>query len=328
MSESAVDRSGCHRRSRATTGDGVSIHFVETGNPTGLPIIFVHGISQSWKAWAMQLEDPVLRSRFRLIALDLRGHGDSQGAQGARDAEGRSSHLLSPDRYNDGTSEGTARLWAGDIAAVVSSLGLSEFALVGWSYGGAVVLDYLYVHDGLKTVSKVILVATSAVIQPPGVVDGGADRIFTARAIKALMRTTPMDYTLTPPRDNEASDIVSGITEYITTCLADDTQRRIATRQEIDALTSFNMLTAPDVRLSIMNRSFDYRTFLDGLPSNLQQRITVITPLGDKVLQVANTITYWPSRNITRVPIGDEGHFYFRRNPEDFCQRLLSALCQ
>jgi len=68
-----------------TTADGVQIHAVSTGNPTGRPIVFVHGFSASWKAWAHQLADPKLREWHRLVAIDLRGHGNSEGAIGALD---------------------------------------------------------------------------------------------------------------------------------------------------------------------------------------------------------------------------------------------------
>ena len=76
------------------TSDGVTINFVETGNPAGPPILFVHGISQSWRSWTKQLNDEALRKKYRLIALDLRGHGESQGAQGAIDTAGRSLRPL------------------------------------------------------------------------------------------------------------------------------------------------------------------------------------------------------------------------------------------
>lgn len=42
------------------------------------PIVFVHGWAQSARAWAPQLADPALSERFRLVAMDLRGHGDSE----------------------------------------------------------------------------------------------------------------------------------------------------------------------------------------------------------------------------------------------------------
>jgi non-heme chloroperoxidase len=60
------------------TRDDVTIHVVETGNPSRPAVLFVHGISQSWRSWLAQFADPRLRDRFRLVALDLRGHGESR----------------------------------------------------------------------------------------------------------------------------------------------------------------------------------------------------------------------------------------------------------
>jgi pimeloyl-ACP methyl ester carboxylesterase len=75
-------------RHQAKTQDDITIHVVETGNPSGPAVLFVHGISQSWRSWMAQFADPQLRERLRLVVLDLRGHGEPQGAFGAIDQEG------------------------------------------------------------------------------------------------------------------------------------------------------------------------------------------------------------------------------------------------
>src|SRR5580704_8575458 len=74
-------------RRQFKTQDDVTLNAVETGNPLGQAVLFVHGLSQSWRSWRAQFADPQLRERFRLVALDLRGHGESQGAFGAIDQE-------------------------------------------------------------------------------------------------------------------------------------------------------------------------------------------------------------------------------------------------
>lgn len=314
------------KRLSAMTSDGVKISFVEAGNLSGPPIIFVHGISQSWRSWEKQLSNPSLGEKFRLIAIDLRGHGDSQGAQGAVDIDGRSLPPLTPDKYNDGTPEGTARLWASDIAAVIASRGLSYVTLVGWSYGGAVVLDYLFTTRDFGLVNKAVLLATTPVIRPPGTADGGADQVFTERAIGALMHTIPVNPSASPPRENEPSEINRGLGEFVTACAADDSERAPASDCEIEPIVSFNLSTEPTVRMSIIARSFDYRPFLAQLPSEIQKNIKIITPLGDKVLQVSNTRTYWPSSSMEHHIVNAEGHLYFWRNPEDFHERLMSFI--
>lgn len=104
-----------------TGGGGIQLHVQETGNPGGKPILFLHGTSQSRLAWSRQLHSDAL-AEFRLVAMDLRGHGDSEKP---RDAYGDSS------------------VWAEDVRAVIDGLGLEMPVLCGWSYGGILIGDYV-----------------------------------------------------------------------------------------------------------------------------------------------------------------------------------------
>jgi pimeloyl-ACP methyl ester carboxylesterase len=61
-------------RHQFKTQDDVTLNAVETGNPLGQAISFVHGVSQSWRSWLAQFADPQLRERFRFVPLDLSGH--------------------------------------------------------------------------------------------------------------------------------------------------------------------------------------------------------------------------------------------------------------
>jgi pimeloyl-ACP methyl ester carboxylesterase len=99
----------------------VDLHVVDTGPRGARPLLFVHGYSQSHLSWREQLSAD-LAEEFRLVALDLRGHGES-----SKPREG----------YDDG------RVWADDLRAVVEALNLADLVFVGWSYGSLVVLDYL-----------------------------------------------------------------------------------------------------------------------------------------------------------------------------------------
>lgn len=58
-----------------TLSNGVRIHFRDTGNPNGKPLLMVHGTSNSLLAW--DKISPLLAERYRLISLDLPGHGFS-----------------------------------------------------------------------------------------------------------------------------------------------------------------------------------------------------------------------------------------------------------
>ncbi len=59
---------------KITGGGGIPLHLVETGNSRGRPIIFIHGFSQCWLAWSRQMNSD-LADDYRLVAMDMRGHG-------------------------------------------------------------------------------------------------------------------------------------------------------------------------------------------------------------------------------------------------------------
>jgi non-heme chloroperoxidase len=107
-------------------GGGLRLHVREWGRADGPPILFIHGLSQSHLCWAKQYQS-ALAEEFRLVAYDLRGHGMSEAP-------------LEPEHYTDGA------LWADDVAAIIEQLRLDRPVLVGWSYGGFVICDYLRAH--------------------------------------------------------------------------------------------------------------------------------------------------------------------------------------
>ena len=122
---------------------GVRLHISEHGDATGKPILFIHGWSQSELCWMKQYEASEL-SRFRLLGLDLRGHGMSERPS-------------SPADYTKGD------VWAEDIAAVIDQLGLEKPILVGWSYGGFAIGDYLN-RFGDDDIGGINLVAAAIVL--------------------------------------------------------------------------------------------------------------------------------------------------------------------
>jgi pimeloyl-ACP methyl ester carboxylesterase len=95
-----------------------AIAFRESGGE-GPAAVLIHGNSSSSRAFSRQLDGP-LGERFRLIAIDLPGHGASD------DARDRSAYSL----------PGHARA----IRAVVDALELGSAVFAGWSLGGHVAL--------------------------------------------------------------------------------------------------------------------------------------------------------------------------------------------
>ncbi|EHK86860.1 putative hydrolase or acyltransferase of alpha/beta superfamily protein [Saccharomonospora azurea SZMC 14600] len=110
-------------RSEVVGASGVRIGVRVGGQRRAPAIVFVHGWAQSARVWDTQFADPEL-SRFHLLAPDLRGHGCSEVPEGG---------------YDDPAA------WADDLAAVLDLAG-GDAVVVGWSYGGLVIADYLRTH--------------------------------------------------------------------------------------------------------------------------------------------------------------------------------------
>jgi len=89
-------------------------------------MLLIHGWSGNHLCWNRQVNSGLAKD-FRLVAVDLRGHG-------------MSDHPLNSAAYVD------RRLWAADVAAVIEQCELDRPTLVGWSYGGFVICDYIREH--------------------------------------------------------------------------------------------------------------------------------------------------------------------------------------
>jgi pimeloyl-ACP methyl ester carboxylesterase len=98
------------------TEDGAKIYYEDHGE--GQPILLVHGWMCSSKFW--QKNFPGLASEFRVVSMDLRGHGNS--------SKTLAGHTIGQ--------------YARDVREVLEHLGLKDALLVGWSLGGPVVLSY------------------------------------------------------------------------------------------------------------------------------------------------------------------------------------------
>ena len=96
--------------------NGARFHVAETGE--GHPLLLLHGWPEFWLTW-----EPVmarLAGRFRLIAPDLRGFGDSDKPAGA----------FGPQDH------------ATDFVALLDALGIEKTGVVGHDVGGAAMLPF------------------------------------------------------------------------------------------------------------------------------------------------------------------------------------------
>ena len=117
------------------SSDGLMLAGYESGNPLGSEILFIHGFSQCSLAWENQFSSSALARDFRLIAFDIRGHGASE----------KPADLS---RYADDM------LFADDVHCVMEAFNLKRPVLVGWSYAGRIVSDYVTAH-GTKRIAGI-----------------------------------------------------------------------------------------------------------------------------------------------------------------------------
>ncbi|MDX2143972.1 MAG: alpha/beta hydrolase [Rhodospirillaceae bacterium] len=129
---------------------GLPLNVMEVGNPAGPAILLIHGMAMGAMSFRPQF-DSALAKDFRLVAYDLRGHGNSGKPWDPKDVQ-------------------ASEIWADDMAAVIAAAKLDKPVVVGWSYGGFVAADYVRKY-GTAGIAGLNLVGSIAglVQQPPPV---------------------------------------------------------------------------------------------------------------------------------------------------------------
>ena len=122
-------------RSQEVVAGDLRLHYLEWGNENGQTLVMLHGIAQQAHSW--DFTSLALADRYRIIALDARGHGNSQWP-----------------------TDGDYSLEAHqkDLDAFSEALGLSDFILVGHSMGGR--NGYVFTHRRPELVKALVIVDT------------------------------------------------------------------------------------------------------------------------------------------------------------------------
>lgn len=110
--------------------NGLNFQYRETGDATAPPLVALHALGRNAESW-----DPVavvLGKKYRVLALDQRGHGGS-----AR-----------PGAYS-------FELMTDDLHLFANTLGLERFTLLGHSMGGTV--SYLYAETHPSRVERLVV---------------------------------------------------------------------------------------------------------------------------------------------------------------------------
>ena len=255
------------------TPDGVNVAVQEWGNPEGSDILFIHGFSQSHLSWTKQVLSD-LANTFHMVTYDLRGHGQSEKP-------------LDPLFYTESPR------WADEVMAVMEATGLRRPVLVGWSYGGRIVSDYLmkYGDEGLAGVEYV-----SA--QTNRELNAGSPALKVIAGMASESLTTNLESTRA----------------FLRLCFACP-----PTQDEFETMVGFNMMTPAKVRGYMGRRATPYEATLTRL------KIPVLVTHGeeDKVVLAA------VGRYTLKTVPGAKGSFYlgighspFWEDPERFNEEL------
>jgi non-heme chloroperoxidase len=125
---------------------GVTLPYVEHGNPAGVPLVLLHGTSDSWRSWELLL--PALPDALHAFAVTQRGHGDADRP---------------PEGYRPEDQ-------AGDLAGFMDAVGLETAVIVGHSAGSYVARRFALDHPE-RTLGLVLVGAFRAFHDNPGVLE-------------------------------------------------------------------------------------------------------------------------------------------------------------
>jgi pimeloyl-ACP methyl ester carboxylesterase len=212
------------------TPDGLTIAAQEWGNPQGPEILLIHGFAQSHMSWVRQVHSD-LAKEFRIITYDLRGHGNSDKP-------------LDKAPYHDN------KAWAEEVQAVMDAAGLKRPVLVGWSYAGRVISDYV-THRGTAQLAGINFVDASIKAFPEFVGDN-------------LKNQAPMT------SDDLATNIAA-TRSFVRGCF-----EKQPTQEDFETMLSFNMMVPTKVRANLGGRALDATEVMSKL------KIPVLVTHGDK----------------------------------------------
>lgn len=264
------------RSHTVTGGGGIDLHVEVTGNRDGQAILFIHGYSQSWLSWAKQLESN-LADDFHLVAMDDRGHGRSDKPK---------------DAYAD------SELWADDVQGVIESLDLAQPVLVGWSYGGLIISDYLakYGDDHVAGINLV----------------GAISKLGTEDATAVIGD----DFLELVPgfESTDVTESVNTLETFIDRCTHDPLPP-----EELRTMLGFNVIVPPYVREALHSRTVTHDDDLRGIEKPVlithgEQDGIVLPAAAEEhagLIETAETSLY-----------PDVGHAPFWEDPERFNEEL------
>ena len=169
------------------------LHYIDIGISTATPVVFIHGFPFSHKMWTFPGgQTEALASTHRVIAYDVRGHGDSEV----------------------GAGQYTIELFVDDLIGLLDHLSISKTVVVGLSMGGYIALRAVERHpDRFRAL---------ALCDTKSEADSNDAKIKRAASIKAVKANGPRQFAqnfvanvFTPESFNVRPDIVKAIESII-----------------------------------------------------------------------------------------------------------------
>lgn len=155
---------------------GVKLKYVEQGDPGGIPLILLHGFTDSWHSFEMVL--PHLPSDLHVFALTQRGHGDA-------DKPAAGYH---PQDF------------AADVAAFMRQKHLNKAIIAGHSMGGMVAQQFALDHPEMVK-ALVIAASDASFTDNPGVPEFSAAINVLPEEVSAEFVSEFQQYTCAQPID-------------------------------------------------------------------------------------------------------------------------------
>lgn len=211
--------------SREVRANGVTLRYLDYGAAGRPAIVCVHG-GAAHAHW-FDFVAGGYAGDYHVLAIDLRGHGDSE--------------WVDPPAYG-------YRDYAADLDAAVRALGLRDFALIGHSMGGMVSLLYAAAYPGRV---KQLVIVDSMLALP-------VERVARLREVGnkpgstyATKEELVSRYRLRPGHSIAAPEVVRHIAEHSACQLADGTWKLkfdravYATREDHDGRSHWNSIGIP-----------------------------------------------------------------------------------
>jgi len=266
--------------------DGLRIHYTEWGHPTAPPVVMLHGLNVQCHTW-----DPFARelaNRYHIIAMDMRGHGDSDWA--------RSGYRV--------------RSMARDVHGLIDALGVGPVKLVGHSAGVRVAIAVA--GERPDTVSQLAVSDAGPANSPSGAV---AMRDFiqattNLRGFRSEQEAREFYLSFHPEWEKEFIDL------HVKYQLRRNWAGKLVPKADPDVQWITGSVSLPDVDyLWKMSELLTMPTLLMvGRTSNVLDEAVV-----------AKMLATMPNASVRWF---DAGHYFMREQPKEFLEVLTEFLAK